>query len=183
MVDIERREGMGEGKRRTSANRFLVASICRRVPVSMTILAAIHWRQQKLAALWKAHPFTQAGPAGNGFLACSIETEPLRRHSTKSSIARPFLRLSSHSLVILLTLLMVWISMVVGTSLELLLPHGLRVQLIRPRGTTLRSPGIQPLLVYVDGRGISLGSERNSPAARPIGRCMSRVMTIWNGGR
>jgi biopolymer transport protein ExbD len=58
-----------------------------------------------------------------------------------------------------LTLFIVWIPWALITPLS---PHGLRVHLIPPGVRTLRSPGIQPLLVYVDKSGIFLGSERIS---------------------
>jgi hypothetical protein len=89
---------------------------------SMTILAAIHWRQEKLATFLKAHPLTQAGPAGEGFVACSTKTDPLRRLRPKSSTARPLSRLSAHSLVMFLTFLIVWIPWALITPL---FPHGL----------------------------------------------------------
>ena len=117
----------------------------------MLVLRAIHGREQELAALWKAHPFTQPGPAGNGFLPLSIKTEAVRRRRPMSSTARPLSNLSAHSLVMFVIFLIVWMVFAAITPLN---PHGLRVHLVLPGVTTLRSPGVQPVLVRVvrDGR-------------------------------
>ena len=123
----------------------------------MLVLAAINRRQEKLATLRKAHPFTQAGPAGNGFRACSNKTEPLRRRRPKSSTARPLSQLSAQSLVFFLTLVIVWIPWAVITPL---FPHGLQVHLVRPGVQIPRSSGVQALLVQVEAAGIFIDSER-----------------------
>jgi biopolymer transport protein ExbD len=148
----------------TGALFLLALFLCGPVGACMLVLAGIHRRQEKFATFLKAHPLTQAGPAGNGFRACSIKTEPFRRLRPKPSTARPLSRLSAHSLVILVTFLMVWIVFAAITPLS---PHGLRVHLIGPGVTTLRSPGIQPLLLYVDKSGIFLGAGRLSLDALP----------------
>jgi biopolymer transport protein ExbD len=127
------------------------------VGASMTILAAMHWRQAKLAAFWKANPLSQPGPTPDRFLPVARKNIAIP-HRMKSSIQRPLSlsRLSTHSLVLVLTFMILWTTMVVATSLERLIPWGLPVHLTRPGVMAPRSPGIQPLLVRVRRQGQDL---------------------------
>jgi biopolymer transport protein ExbD len=125
------------------------------VGASMTILAAVHWRQEKLASWWKTYPLNQAGPVPSGERAQLTYGKTIAMSRRKKPVTpRPFARFSQTSLVLVLTLFIVWVSMVVGTSLELIVPSGLPIHVIRPGVTIPRSPGIQPLRVSVrrDGR-------------------------------
>ena len=77
------------------------------------------------------------------------------------SIARPFSRPSTHSLVIVLTYVMVWIPLVVAMGLERKIPTGMAIHLIRPGVAAPRSPGIEPLLVrVVGGPSLYIDSDR-----------------------
>jgi biopolymer transport protein ExbD len=111
----------------------------------MTILAAVHWRQEKLVAFWRSHPMTQPGPAPVRTRLVARKTIAMSRR-LKSSIERPFARLSQHSLVLFLTFMMVWMFWVTVTPLP---RHGLRVHLVRPGVTAPWNPGIQPLRISV----------------------------------
>lgn len=124
------------------------------VGIAMTILAAMHCRQENLAELWKAYPLTQPGPAPVRTLLVARKTIAMSRR-VKSSIERPFARLSQHSLILFLTFMILW---TIWATITPLAPHGLRVHLIRPGVTAPRSPGIQPLLVRVvrDGHNAKL---------------------------
>jgi hypothetical protein len=115
------------------------------VGIAMTILAAVHWRQEKLVAFWRSHPMTQPGPAPVRTRLVARKTIAMSRR-LKSSIERPFARLSQHSLVLFLTFMMVWMFWVTVTPLP---RHGLRVHLIRPGVTAPWNPGIQPLRISV----------------------------------
>jgi hypothetical protein len=112
----------------------------------MTILAGIHSR--------KTYPLTQTGPVPGRILPVATKTITTC-HRTKSAIPRPFTRLPQTSLVLVLTLFTIWTAVVVCVSGEglLLLPRGLPIHVVRPGVIAPRSPGIQPLLVYLrDGR-------------------------------
>ncbi len=119
----------------------------------MIILAAIHWRQEKLALFWKTYSLTQPGPALSRFPPV-VGRPSAASHRTKSRVTAPFARLSQTSPVLVLTLFIVWTAVVVSTALEHIPPSGLPVRLIRPGVTAPRSAGIQPLRVGVrrDGR-------------------------------
>lgn len=127
------------------------------VGASMTILAGVYWRQANLAAFWKANSLTLPGPAPHRFLPVALKTITISRR-VKSGIERPLSlsRLSTHSLVLVLTFMILWTTLVVATSLERIIPWGLPVQVIRPGVTAPRSPGIQPLLVRVRRQGQDL---------------------------
>jgi hypothetical protein len=83
----------------------------------MTILAAVHWRQEKLTAWWRAYPLTHAGPAAERSLRVSGKAIVMSRRP-RSATTRPFARLSQTSLVLVLTLFTVWAAVVVSASLE-----------------------------------------------------------------
>jgi len=123
------------------------------VGASMIILAAVHWRQEKLAALFRSVPLTQAGPAPARFLPVAGRTIATS-HRMKSAMPRPFARLSQTSLVLVLTLFVVWTPLVLSHALDLV-PTGLFIHVIRPGVVTQASLGLQPLRVRVasGGRG------------------------------
>ena len=73
------------------------------VGASMTILGAVHWRQEKLAAWWRAYPMTQPGLAPGRFPPTGGRATVTSRRP-KSATPRPFARLSQTSLVLVLTL-------------------------------------------------------------------------------
>jgi hypothetical protein len=90
-----------------AAVSLLALVLCGPVGASMTILAAMHWRQEKLVVFWRSHPMTQPGPAPVRTLVVARKNTAMSRR-VKSSIERPFARLSQHSLVLFLTFMMVW---------------------------------------------------------------------------
>ena len=130
---------------------LLALVLCGPVGASMTMIAAIQWRQEKLAAFWKTHPLTQPGPAGDRFLPRSVSTRPSHRTTRKTSVTTPLLKLSTHSLILVLTFLILWAAMVVLRGMGLLLPTGLRVRTLPLGITAPPAPGIQPLVVRVAG--------------------------------
>ena len=150
-----------DGSRWVGALSILALLLGGPIGASMIILATIHWRQEKLATRWKKYPLTQAGPVDNGFLPGSIKIGHLSRRRPRLSIARPFSRPSTHSLVVVLTYVMVWIPLVVAMGLERKIPTGMAIHLIRPGVAAPRSPGIQPLLVrVVVGPSLYIDSDR-----------------------
>lgn len=145
----------------TAVGELLLLALFLSVPVGACLLvfAAIHRRQNELAEVWKSYPFTQASPSGAGSAGALIRTSPLRFPRPKSGTVKPFSTLSTQSLVLVLTLFTVWASLVVGTSLELPLPHGLPIRTVRPGVEIPRPPGIEPLMVRVTANGLFIGSE------------------------
>ncbi len=141
-----------------AALSLLALVLCGPVGASMSILAAVHWRQEKRAAILRNHPLTQPGPAGNGFLPGSSKTVGFRRRTPKSALGRPFSKPYHQSLTMLLVFMIMWAVMVVLHDIERVIPMGLPIHLIRPGVTAPRSPGIQPLLVRVvrDGHSAKL---------------------------
>jgi len=67
------------------------------------------------------------------------------------SAATPFNKPWSPSLIIVLVLFLVWVSLVLATSLDRLVPAGFRIRVIRPGVITQSSPGLQPLRIRVTG--------------------------------
>jgi hypothetical protein len=138
------------------------------VGASMTILAAIHWRQEKLVVYWRSHPMTQPGPAPVRTRLVARKTIAMSRR-VKSSIERPFARLSQHSLVAVLVLMIICSVMVLVRYADPLIPVGLRVHLVRPGVAIPRGLGIQPLLIRVSEQSaiIDVGWLRTELARRP----------------
>lgn len=117
----------------------------------MIILAEKQRRQDNFATLFKGSPPAPLGPAPQRFLPSARKTTAMSRR-VKSSIERPFARLSQHSLILFLTFMVLW---TIWATITPLARHGLRVHLIRPGVTAPRSPGIQPLLIRVVSDGHS----------------------------
>jgi hypothetical protein len=135
---------------------LLALVLCGPLGASMTVLAANHWQQEKLAAWWKTYPLTQAGPVPGRQIAPPIYGKTIAAsHQTRSAMPRPFARLSQTSLILVLTLFMIWTAVVVSFCLERVVPTGLRIHVIRPGVIAQRSLGLQPLRVRVatGGRG------------------------------
>jgi biopolymer transport protein ExbD len=132
---------------------FLISLLCVPLGAWMIILAAKQRREDNFPTLFKGFP-TPPGQVPGGFRPVFFRTTAGRSHRVKSSIPRPFSRLSAHSLVLMLTFLVGWTAMVVLRCLDYVVPMGVPIHLIRPGVTAPWSPGIQPLRVSVrrDGR-------------------------------
>jgi hypothetical protein len=125
---------------------LLALLLCGPIGASMTILAAVHWRQEKLALFWRTYPLTQAGPAPARLL--SAGRTGAASHRTKPAIPRPFARLSQTSLVLVLTLFVVWTTLIFSHALGRV-PTGLFVHVIRPGVVVPPTLGLQPLRIRV----------------------------------
>jgi hypothetical protein len=149
------------------------------VGIAMSILAAVHWRQEKLVVFWKTYPLTQVGPAPVPLLLGPGKIGSLTRRP-RSLLPRPFARLSQTSLVLVLTLATVWIAVVVFVSGEgmLIPPRGLPIHVVRPGFVAPRSPGIQPLLVRVvrDGNSAKLYVGSDVVAMEDLGALLKREL-------
>lgn len=147
---------------------LLALVFCGPLGALITILAAIRSGQEKRVAFWKTYSLTQPGPAPIRFLPAAGKTVALL-HRIRPPVQRPFTRLTQNSLILLLTLLMVWICWVVGISLALYVPAGLPIHVLRPGVTAARSPGLQPLLIRV-------AQEPGRPTREPVSRFRTRTL-------
>jgi hypothetical protein len=144
-----------DGSLWVAALSLLALVLCGPVGASMSILAAVHWRQEKLVAFWKTCPLTQAGPVPGRIPLVAGKTVPFRRRTPKSALARPFSKPYHLSLTMVLVLMAMCSVMALIYDAEHVVVVGLPIHLIRSGVTAPRSPGIQPLLVRVIGDAYS----------------------------
>lgn len=136
------------------------------VGFSMVIIAGFHRRQGALVEFWKKYALTQPGSPAFGASHGGLNLSPprLRRRAPRT----PYARFSTTSLILVLTLLMVWLSLIAAKSSELRTSVGLPLHLIRPGVAIPPATGMQPLLLRIVGNEREaryyIGSELVRPA-------------------
>lgn len=124
--------------------------------------AAILRRQDKQASLIRAWPLTQPGPQPALAVASGLFRNVRVIHpwsegkyigDPRTSASRPLSGLSWIALLLNI-LLPSAVAVVVMVSLEYPTPIGFKVRLLRPGVSAQPSPGIQPLIVRVERRGL-----------------------------
>lgn len=132
------------------------------VGICLMVGAAILRRQDKQASLIRAWPLTQPGPQPALAVASGLFRNVRVIHpwsegkyigDPRTSASRPLSGLSWIALLLNI-LLPSAVAVVVMVSLEYPTPIGFKVRLLRPGVSAQPSPGIQPLIVRVERRGL-----------------------------
>jgi hypothetical protein len=154
---------------------LLACFLCVPVGICLVIQSAILRRQERYGILLRSHISHAMGPGLKGS-GIQVSRAPFvsRRKRVRPVAPLSPMRPSTHSLILTIASSTLWSILCVAQALDHRVSSGLRVRILRPGIVTMRSPGLQPLLVRIAANGLFVDSQ--SISRRDLGPVLRREL-------